>query len=616
MRNKFNQIPKPKPKVKVGVVVNPAVANKTADLLQQGLALHKAGQLEQASVIYEEILKLNPKHFDANHLNGVIFFQNKNYLKAIETIKLAISINSSHPSAHSNLEKAYIDFGNLKFKLGELNEAINCYSQALLINKKDIIFYNRGLVYKQINQIDLAISDYKQAIKINNNYFEAYSDLGIALKEIGNLDEALENYNKSIAINDSYINAYYNRGNVLKELKRLDEALTSYDRAIELKRDYAEAYYNRGIVLNELKRLDEALTSYDRAIELKSDYAEAYSNRGAVLKELKQLDQALTSYDRAIAIKPDYAEAYWNKSLALLLGGDFDKGFNEYEWRWKKDNLTSPKRNFSQPLWLDAKDIAGKTILLHAEQGLGDTLQFCRYVMQVAELGAKVILEVQKPLVNLLQNLTGVSQLVAKGSALPEFDYQCPLMSLPLAFKTELNSIPSSTAYLKNNAAKLEVWSKRLGEKSKPRIGLVWSGNSKHGNDHNRSLSLTDVLKHLQPNFEYVSLQKEVREGDKDALTNSAVKHYGDELNDFTDTAALCDLMDIVISVDTSVAHLAGALGKTTWILLPYVPDWRWLLDRDDSPWYASVKLYRQDEDRQYAPVLERIANDLMKEFV
>ena len=474
MRNKFNQIPKPKPKAKVGVTaVNPAVTKKTADLLQQGLALHNAGQLEQARVIYEEILKLNPKHFDALQLSGTIAAQTKQWDKALELLTDALKINTTN----------------------------------------------------------------------------------------------------------------------------------------------ASVYNNRGVVLKELKRLDEALTSYDRAIELKRDYAEAYSNRGIVLKELKRFDEALTSYDRAIELKRDYAEAYWNKSIALLLQGDFIKGFNEYEWRWinEESSKVGGKRTFRQALWLGKESLANKTILLYSEQGLGDSIQFCRYAKLVKSLGARVLLEVPKHLVALLHELEGVDLLIENGKPLPNFDYQCPLMSLPLAFKTELNSIPSTSAYLKSNAAKLEVWSKRLGEKSKMRIGLVWSGSTGHKNDHNRSLSLTDVLKHLPPNFEYVSLQKEVREGDKEALTNSAIKHYGNELNDFTDTAALCDLMDIVISVDTSVAHLAGALGKTTWILLPYVPDWRWLLDRDDSPWYESVKLYRQDEDRQYAPVLERVANDLLK---
>ena len=337
-----------------------------------------------------------------------------------------------------------------------------------------------------------------------------------------------------------------------------------------------------------------------------------------MLKELKQLDAALTSYDIAIELKRDYAEAYWNKSLALLLQGEFIKGFNEYEWRWKNENIKkiAGERSFTQPLWVGNESLANKTILLWSEQGLGDSIQFCRYAKLVKSLGAKVLLDVPKPLVALLDELEGVDLLIEKGKPLPNFDFQCPLMSLPLAFKTDLNSIPNPTDYLKNIAEKVEVWSKRVGEKSNPRIGLVWSGSTGHKNDHNRSLTLTDVIKHLPPNFEYVSLQKEVREADKDVLSNSAIKHYGDQLVDFADTAALCDLMDIVISVDTSVAHLAGALGKTTWILLPYVPDWRWLLDRDDSPWYASAKLYRQGEDRQYAPVLERIANDLMKEFV
>jgi len=571
MRNKFNQIPKPKPKAVAAV--NPAVAKISADLLQHGFALDSAGQIGQAKLIYEEILKLNPKHFHALQLLGAIAVQTQQWDKALKLLTDALAINNTSAS----------------------------------------VYNNRGIVLQELKRLEEALASYNKAIEYKRDFIDAYSNRGIVLQELKRFEEALVSYDKAIEFKYDFAEAYYNRGIVLNELKRKKDALLSYEKAIEFKRDFAEAYLNRGIALKEINRFEDSLASYDKSIEFKHNYAEAYSNRGNVLKELMRLKEALLSYDKAIEIESDHADTYWDKSLALLLGGDFDKGFNEYEWRWKKDNFTSPKRNFSQPLWLGAEDIAGKTILLHAEQGLGDTIQFCRYAKLVAELGAKVILEVQKPLVNLLQSLTGVSQLVAKGSALPEFDYQCPLLSLPLAFKTELKSIPIQKAYLKSSTAKLDVWSKRLGEKSKPRIGLVWSGSTIHKNDHNRSLTLNDVLKHLPPNFEYVSLQKEVREGDKDALTNTSIKHYGDQLVDFSDTAALCDLMDIVISVDTSVAHLAGALGKTTWILLPYVPDWRWLLDRYDSPWYSSVNLYRQDEDRQYAPVLEQVANDLLK---
>jgi len=425
------------------------------------------------------------------------------------------------------------------------------------------------------------------------------------------LDEALASYDRAIAIKPDYAKAHNNRGNALKELKRWDEALASYDRAIAIKPDYADAYSNRGNALNELKRLDEALASYDRAIAIKPDYADAYSNRGVALQELKRLDEALASYDRAIAIKPDDAEAYWNKSLALLLAGEFGRGWELYEWRWKKETFTSPKRNFPQPLWLGEEDIAGKTILLHAEQGLGDTIQFCRYAKLVKALGAKVVLEVPKALRGLLSELGGVDEVIEQGKALPAFDYHCPLLSLPLAFKTNLANIPSPKPYLAASIQKCDEWEQRLGAKGKPRVGLVWSGSTTHKNDHNRSLTLQQLLAHLPDHYEYVSLQKEVREVDKAALEVSRISHYGDELNDFTDTAALCQLMDLVVSVDTSVAHLAGAIGKTTWVLLPYAPDWRWLLNRNDSPWYECVKLYREDETREWEAALRFIRNDM-----
>jgi hypothetical protein len=324
------------------------------------------------------------------------------------------------------------------------------------------------------------------------------------------------------------------------------------------------------------------------------------------------MEEALASFDRAIAIKPDYAEGYWNKSLGLLLAGDFAQGWELHEWRWKSETtLGLQSRNFPQRLWLGTEDIAGKTILLHAEQGLGDTIQFCRYARLVKALGAKVVLEVPKALRSLLSGLEGVDELVEQGEALPAFDYHCPLLSLPLAFKTDLTNVPGSRPYLAASPQKRDAWAQRLGAKSKPRAGLVWSGSTLHKNDHNRSLTLQQLLPHLPDCCEYLSLQKEVRDVDKAVLEGSGIRHYGEELEDFTDTAALCELMDLVISVDTSVAHLAGAIGKETWVLLPYSPDWRWLLDRHDSPWYASMTLYRQDETREWPSVLRRMKSDI-----
>jgi hypothetical protein len=271
------------------------------------------------------------------------------------------------------------------------------------------------------------------------------------------------------------------------------------------------------------------------------------------------------------------------------------------------------KRSFPQPLWLGVESLDNKTILIYAEQGLGDTIQFCRYAPLVAQLGAKVILEVQRPLVKLLKSLEGITKIIARGDTLPAFDFQCPLLSLPLAFKTELNSIPLVSQHIISGSEKIIKWQTRLGKKAKLLVGLIWSGSTTHKNDHNRSLTLNQLISYLPSQHQYICLQKELRDIDKVVLAkNSHIQFYGDELTDFTDTAVLCELIDVVISVDTSVAHLAGTLGKQTWILLPFSPDWRWLLDRDDSPWYPSVKLYRQERIGDWDSVLERVKEDLM----
>jgi tetratricopeptide (TPR) repeat protein len=533
-------------------------------LLQQAFALHQQGQLAEAKVLYEQVLAQQPRNFDALHLSGIMARQSQQSDLAVELLSKAVAIKPNYAPAYANLGKAF---------------------QAL-------------------NRHEEAVANYDKAIAIKSDDVDFHYNRGNALRQLRRYEDALASLDKAIAIKPDYAECHYNRGNALRKLQRYEDALGSYDRAVAIKPDYPEAYLNYGIALQELKRYEDALASFDKAIAIKLGYAEAYSNRGAVLQQLKRNEDALTSYDKAIALKTDYVNAYWNKSLALLLLGQFDQGWPLYEWRLKT-------KNFTQPLWLGTDSLAGKTILLHAEQGLGDTLQFCRYAQLVHKLGATVVLEVPPSLMGLLAGLPGVDVLLEADQALPAFDYHCPLMSLPLAFKTDLTNIPHPAAYLHSTPSKREAWSQRLGPKTKPRVGLVWSGNTEHKNDHNRSLPLAELLQHLPDTFEYVSLQKEVRPSDQEALAASKLRHFGEALEDFTDTAALCDCVDVVVSVDTSVAHLAGALGRPTWVLLPHAPDWRWLLDREDSPWYACVKLYRQGEDRQWAGVLGRVARDL-----
>jgi hypothetical protein len=298
----------------------------------------------------------------------------------------------------------------------------------------------------------------------------------------------------------------------------------------------------------------------------------------------------------------------------LLSCGDFGKGWTDYEWRWSNDkgSYILDRRLFPQPLWLGDESIAGKRILLHSEQGLGDTLQFCRYAKSVSELGAHVVLEVQPPLASVLAKLDGVSQLVTRGNALPEFDYHCPLLSLPLAFKTTLETIPIRDRYLCAETSKITHWQRRLGEKTKPRVGLVWNGKRRTEND--RSILLADLIQCLPGDFQYVSLQKEVRDPDSRTLNaHPEILDFRAEAKDFSDTAALCECMDVVISVDTSAAHLSAALGRKTWILLPYIADWRWLIDRATSPWYESATLYRQAIMGDWRGVFEKVAADLIQ---
>ncbi|MGC1388019.1 MAG: tetratricopeptide repeat protein [Steroidobacteraceae bacterium] len=468
----------------------------------------------------------------------------------------------------------------------------------------------QALAFQQHGELARAQFLYEKILKVQPCNYDALNRLGVIALQTNNPRKAVRLFEKAIDVDPGNAVAHGNRGLALHQLQQLDAALASYGQALAINPGQVDALLNRGNVLKDLQQWDAALASYDRAIEIKSDYAEAYSNSGFVLKELKQLDAALARFNRAIAIRPGYASAYWNRALTLLLRGDFENGWLDYEWRRKLDR-GSP---FHQPLWLGQAPLAGKTILLHSEQGLGDTLQFCRYVKLVADLGARVILEVQKPLMSLLAGLDGVSKVIAKGNALPNVDYQCPLMSLPLAFKTSLDTIPFSKGYLSASPAKLAHWRNRLGERTKARVGLVWSGSKTNYNDRNRSIPLKDLIQCLPADLHYFCLQKDIRESDRQTLNeNRNIADFGDEQADFSDAAALCEGMDAVISVDTSVAHLSGALGVETHVLLPFNADWRWLQDRSDSPWYSAVKLYRQSSMSDWSGVFSQVKRDLVR---
>lgn len=568
--------------------------------------MHRRGRLDEAKQAYGEILRAHPGHFDALHLSGLIAFQTGNAALAADLIAAAISANAGNAAAHSNLGKALM-------QLGRLDEAVASLDRAIAFRPDDAeVHYHRGVALQGLGRGEAALASYDRAIGLRPDLAEAWNNRAVLLYGLKRARESLASADRALKLRPDYAEAYSNRGTALKDLGRLVDAVTDYDRALSIKPDLVETWSNRGNALRDLGHLDEALASYNRAIEIRADFAEAWNHRGVALHDLRRLDEAVASYDRAIAIKPGYADAHWNLAICRLLSGDFGRGWHGFEWRWKSGWLQEARRDFSRPLWLGAEPLNGKTILLHSEQGLGDTLQFCRYARLVSAAGARVILEVPRTLSGLLGTLEGVAQCVTRGSSLPEFDCHCPLLSLPLAFRTDASSIPAGSPYIQSDSARVAAWRDRLGAGTRPRVGLAWSGSATHRNDRNRSIALEDMLPLLEDRVEWVSLQKEVREGDAGLLASRTdIRHFGDDLHDFADTAALVELLDAIVSVDTSVAHLAGAMGKSVLILLPFNPDWRWLLDRDSSPWYPTARLFRQPAMGAWASVVRAVREEL-----
>jgi len=463
-----------------------------------------------------------------------------------------------------------------------------------------------------------AIECFTLAIKWNPDLGEPFFYRGNTLYQLGRWEPASDDYRQAIARRPALMQAHNNLGLALTRLGRHHLAVESLSRAVELAPDRAEPHCNLGVALYGAGRLREAIGCYNRALALDPLYAEAANNRGNALWDLGYEDPgqritALHNYEMAIALKPDYEEAYWNKALALLQTGDYAHGWVLHEWRWKRRAFAPIVRNFDCPLWLGQESLQYKTILLHGEQGLGDSIQFCRYAALVQELGARVVLEVDASLVGLLGSLQGPEQVIARGTGLPPTDFHCPLLSLPLAFKTTLDTVPASDDYLRPDPERLVEWGWRLGPKRAPRVGLVWSGDPAHRNDHKRSLPLKTLLAYLPNGYEYISLQKDVRESDRaDLAARTDIRDMGQALADFSETAAACAEMDLLITVDTSFAHLSAALGKPTWILLAAPSDWRWLLDREDSPWYNSARLFRQLSPGDWHTALTQVACTLV----
>ena len=540
--------------------------------------------------------------------------------------------------------------GNEHLAQGRLEEATRCYRQAVDAAPADgAACLNLGYALLEQQQFTEARRWLQQALRLGAKEDEALFLLARAERASGDVDAALRSYAGALAANPDFGHAMQERNQLLAELAgnlvdagqyvqaqarfeallevrpgdadvmlarancllaldRWPEALAAYDEVLAVAPQAAQAHLNRGNALLEMDRLEEALESFRAALRARPAYLEALVNIGSVLQALNRYEEACDMYTQAIAVAPDSAAAHWNLGLSRLVLGELASGWAEAEWRWQALGRT-PLAS-TRPLWTGEQPLEGKTVLAYAEQGLGDTLQFCRYVAPLARRGAKVVLRVQPPLQKLLRTLRPACDIISDQDPLPPHDYHCALMSLPLALGTTLQTIPADVPYLASQPELVARWREVLGTGAKLRVGLAWSGNPAHINDRNRSLRLAD-LQVATPGVQLVSVQKEVRAQDVPALQAAGIAHHGERLTDFEQTAALIECLDLLITVDTSVAHLAGALGKPVWILLPFSPDWRWLLERANTPWYPSARLFRQPRHGDWAPVIAAVREAL-----
>jgi tetratricopeptide (TPR) repeat protein len=542
--------------------------------LGEAVTLQQAGRLREAEKIYTRVLKAAPDQFDALNLLGTI-----------------------------------------KAQRGQAGEAYRLISAALKVNPRAAdAWVNLGIVLHALKRDQEALESFDKALALKPGDADALYARGNTLLALGRAQDALAAFDEALALLPSHPQARLNRGLALAGLGRHDEAIADFEAASATPPVSPAAHYNRGISLFNLGRYAEAVAAYDRALSLAPDHVKALNNRGFALQALSRHNEALASYSRALELQKDFADAHFNQAITLLTIGDFRRGFEKYEWRWRRTGMPAQRRNYGRPLWLGEYPLQGRTILLHAEQGLGDTIQFARYVPLVARMGAKVVLEVQPELKALMERIEGVAAVVARGELLlPRFDVHCPLGSLPLAFKTEPATIPSTSPYPAVNDAYIGKWRPRLEAIARPRVAVAWSGNPDHMNDRNRSIPLSCLAPLWSVGTaRFLAVQRELRSGDAELLAREPrVMQIGTELDNFADTAAVCALVDLVITVDTSVAHLAGAMGRPVWILLPFSPDWRWTLSGESSRWYPTARLFRQPSFGDWDSVIERLRGEL-----
>jgi len=610
-----------------------------AEMLAVAVQNHQAGALQTAEQIYRQILAVDPDHPDAWHLLGVIASQIGRHDLAESYIRRAIEQNQAEPAFFSNL-------GNALQAQRKFDEAIMSFRRALELKPDDAgTLYNLGIVFKDQQKYEEAAQCFHEAVKRAPDFADAHNNLGNVFQTQKKLDEAAGCFSRAIELNPNLAEAHNNLGRVFQDQNRLADAIACFRDALRLKPDYAIAHYNLGSVLHEEGRYQDAVACYRDAIELNPDYAaaytnlgmsltrldstkdaivcyrravaltdfyEAYYNLGSALQSEGKVEEAIDCYRRALELRPEYPDAHNNLALLMLGKGEYQRGWTEYEWRWKANKLIDPKFNTSR--W-NGEPLQNRAILLYAEQGLGDTIQCVRYasLVKTQNPAATVIVECQQQLIKLLARCPYIDQLIAQGDELAVFNVHSPLFSLPLIFGTTVETIPANIPYVFIDHALVEHWRQKLGALSGLRIGINWRGGTNQGPFGKRDVPLEYFAGIAQlPGITLISLQKGAARQDlTDASQPPAIIDLGSQFDiehgAFMDTAAVMMNLDVVITSDTSVAHLAGALGVPVWLALPFVCDWRWLTERNDNPWYPTMRLFRQKTAGDWADVFEEI---------
>ena len=571
-----------------------------------GAANKGLGKTVEASEAFKKATELNPTYADGHSNLGVTLQEQGKLEEAIEAYTKALSLKPDYADAHYNM-------GGALQEHGKLDEAVEAFNKALTIKPEYAEAYNNmGVTLKEQGKLDEAMASFNKALAIKSDYAEAYNNMGTVLKDQGKLEKAIASYNKALSLKPDYAKAYNNMGVTLQEQGKLDEAIEAYKMALAIKSEYAEAYNNMGTVLKDQGKLDEAIEAYKMALAIEPDYAEAYNNMGSAFQDQGKLEKAIASFNKALSLKPDNAETYTNMGLTYLCKGSLEEGFKFNEYRFKKQKV--PTRAPREKLhWNGSEPIKGKEFLVYEEQGLGDIIQFCRYLPTLVKQGAKVTFKVTQKLHAILQTMDSGVTLSTTDADEGQIDFEAPLMSLPHLFKTHLKTIPSMNPYLYANHGRTKTWGERL-HTDRFKIGICWQG-SKSKIDIGRSfpLSLFEGISKA-PNVELISLHKgegehQIKDISFDLTTLGA--DFDADQDAFLDTAAVMMNCDLIITSDTAIAHLAGALGCQTWVALKHVPDWRWMLDRSDSPWYPTMTLYRQKNPGDWACVFEAINRNL-----